>query len=190
MSKGNLDVTIDEELGELEEFKQKLLLISKGMKIAIEKELEIQKSKSELITNMSHDLKTPLTAIIMYINLLKDKNISEEERNKYIDILDTKSMRLKGLIDDLFEMSMASTGNLKLELEEVDIVNLLKGLRLEYSDKMEESGIDFRWSLPDEKLILNLDAKKTYRIFENLIVNITKYALANSRAYIDCIINK
>ena len=190
MSKGNLDVTIDEELGELEEFKQKLLLISKGMKIAIEKELEIQKSKSELITNMSHDLKTPLTAIIMYINLLKDKNISEEERNKYIDILDTKSMRLKGLIDDLFEMSMASTGNLKLELEEVDIVNLLKGLRLEYSDKMEESGIDFRWSLPDEKLILNLDAKKTYRIFENLIVNITKYALASSRAYIDCIINK
>lgn len=187
MAKGTLDIDMEEDLEELEEMKQKLSLINKGFRIAVEKELASQKSKSELITNMSHDLKTPLTAIIMYINLLKHEDITEEERKKYLDILDAKSMRFKRLIDDLFEMSMASTGNLKLEISDVDIVGLLKGLRLEYSDKLDESNIDFRWELPDSKIVLQLDAQKTYRIFENLIVNITKYALKHSRAYISII---
>lgn len=177
-------VYIDENLGEFEPFDERLRQINDGFIKAVDKERESQRSKSELITNMSHDLKTPLTAIIMYINLLKDENISVEDRRKYIDILDAKSMRFKLLIDDLFEMSLASTGKLKLEKSDVDIVSLLKGLRLEYNEKIEEAGIDFRWQLPDKKCILCLDAKKTYRIFENLLVNITKYALKGSRAYI------
>lgn len=180
----NKKVYVNEDLGEFEPFDERLRLINDGFIKAVDKERESQSSKSELITNMSHDLKTPLTAIIMYINLLKDENISNEDRSKYIDILDAKSMRFKSLIDDLFEMSLASTGKLRLEKANVDIVGLLKGLRLEYNEKIEEAGIDFRWELPDEKCILSLDAKKTYRIFENLLVNITKYALKGSRAYI------
>ncbi len=177
-------VYVNENLGEFEPFDERLRLINDGFIKAVDKERESQRSKSELITNMSHDLKTPLTAIIMYINLLKDENIDAKERRKYIEILDAKSMRFKSLIDDLFEMSLASTGKLKLEKADVDIVGLLKGLRLEYNEKIEEAGIDFRWQLPGGKCVLSLDAKKTYRIFENLLVNITKYALKGSRAYI------
>ena len=134
---------------------------------------------------MSHDLKTPLTAIITYVNLLKDERVTPEQRKAYIDILEQKSMRLKSLIEDLFEISKANSNNVTLNLEEVDIVSLLKEVSLELSDKIEESTIDFRWNLPDEKIVLPLDGQKTYRIFDNLLTNIIKYAMPNTRAYID-----
>ena len=134
---------------------------------------------------MSHDLKTPLTAIITYVNLLKDDHATPEQRKAYIDILEQKSMRLKALIEDLFEISKANSNNVTLELEDVDIVSLLKEVSFELSDKIEESTIDFRWNLPDEKIILSLDSQKTYRIFDNLLTNIIKYAMPGTRAYID-----
>ena len=185
IAEGNLDVTIAENLGVFEPFKCEMQRIQSGFKVAVDEEVKSQKMKTDLITNMSHDLKTPLTAIITYVNLMKDENITPEQRKAYIDVLEQKSMRLKSLIEDLFEISKANSNDVTLNLVDVDIVSLLKEVSLELSDKIEESTIDFRWNLPDEKIVLPLDSQKTYRIFDNLLTNIIKYGMPNTRAYID-----
>ena len=184
IAEGDLNVEIEEDLGVFNPFKEQLSKIQKGFRRAVEQEVKSERTKSELITNVSHDLKTPLTAIITYINLLQQEGISEEERDSYIQVLDQKSMRLKELIEDLFEISKANSGTVTLHLEQVDIVSLLKQVRLELSDKIEASGVEFKMNLPEERVALLLDSQKTYRIFENLMVNITKYGMAGTRAYI------
>lgn len=184
IAEGNLDVEIQEDLGIFNPFKEQLSRIQEGFKKAVAQEVKSERTKSELITNVSHDLKTPLTAIITYVNLLKQENVTEEERTSYIRVLDQKSMRLKALIEDLFEVSKASSGTVSLHLEDVDIVSLLKQVRFELADKIEASGIEFRYNLPEERILLHLDSQKTYRVFENLLVNITKYGMPGTRAYI------
>lgn len=185
LAEGNLDVEIKEDLGVFEPFREEIKKIQTGFKKAVEEEVKSQSMKTELITNVSHDLKTPLTAIITYVNLLKKEDITEEERNSYIQVLDQKSMRLKSLIEDLFEVSKANSKNVTLNLVEVDIVSLMKQVRLELDDKLQDCQVDFKWNLPEEKVILTLDSEKTYRVFENLLVNIIKYAMPGTRAYVD-----
>ncbi len=185
MADGNLDVEIKEDLWIFAPFYQQLTRIQKGFKKAVQEEVKSQRMKTELVTNVSHDLKTPLTAIITYVNLLKKEDVTEEERKNYIDILEKKSMRLKSLIEDLFEVSKATSGAATVKLENVDIVSLLKQVRLELQDRIDNSGVEFRWDLPEEKVVLLLDSQKTYRVFENLLVNIIKYAMPGTRAYID-----
>ncbi|MBS6644143.1 MAG: sensor histidine kinase [Clostridiaceae bacterium] len=182
---GNLNTQIEEDLGVFEPMKEELSVIQDGFKNAVEKEVMSQRMKTELVTNVSHDLKTPLTAIITYVNLLKQDDVTNEEKKNYIEVLEQKSMRLKVLIEDLFDISKATSRNMPLNLVDVDLVNLIKQVRLELSDRIEASGIEFRWNLPEEKVTLSLDSQKTYRIFENLLVNITKYALPGTRAYVD-----
>lgn len=182
---GNLEISMEQDFGIFEPVRQQLLQIQSGFKAAVEEEVKSQRMKTELITNVSHDLKTPLTAIITYVNLLKEEEITEEERKNYIDVLERKSMRLKVLIEDLFEVSKATSKNVKLELADVDIISLLKQVRSELGGQIEKSGLDFRWKLPKEKVYLTLDGQKTYRVFENLLVNILKYALEGTRVYID-----
>ncbi len=185
MADGNLEVEINEDLGVFEPLKGEITKIRNGFKKAVEEEVKSQSMKTELITNVSHDLKTPLTAIITYVNLLKKEGITEEERRNYIRILDQKSMRLKSLIEDLFEISKANSNNVTLHLVEVDIVSLMKQVRLELEDKIGRSQVEFRWNMPDDKAVLILDSEKTYRVFENLLVNIVKYALPGTRAYVE-----
>lgn len=134
---------------------------------------------------MSHDLKTPLTAITTYIELLGEENITPKQRKEYLQVLSRKSNRLKFLIEDLFEVSRASSGNITLNPVDVDICHLIRQVYLEYEDKVEEADLIFRFSMPDEKVILQLDSQKTYRIFENLYVNIIKYAMPHTRVYIN-----
>ena len=177
MAEGNLDVEITENLGLFEPLKEQLVRVRQGFKKAVDQEVKSERTKTELITNVSHDLKTPLTAIITYVNLLKQPGITEEERDSYIDVLEQKSMRLKVLIEDLFEVSKASSGTVNLNLEPVDLVSLIKEVRLELSERIAGCGVDFRWKLPEEKVIANLDGQRTYRIFE-------KYAMPNTRAYV------
>ena len=185
MAEGNLNVVIREDLGVFEPFRPELLKIQSGFRKAVDEEVKSQKMKAELITNVSHDLKTPLTAIITYVNLLKDENITEEQRKEYLDVLERKSIRLKVLIEDLFEVSKANSQNITLNLTNVDIMSLVKQVAFEMSDKLEAAGVDLRMNLTDEKLILSLDSQKTYRIYENLFGNIAKYALKGTRVYID-----
>lgn len=184
IAEGNLDVEIKEDLGVFNSFKEQLSRIQEGLKKAVGQELKSERTKAELITNVSHDLKTPLTAIITYVNLLKQEHITEEERAAYIQVLDQKSMRLKVLIEDLFEVSKANSGTVALHPENVDIISLLKQVRFELNDKIEASGIEFKFNFPGERVELYLDSQKTYRIFENLLVNITKYSMTGTRAYI------
>ena len=187
IANGNLEGEITENLGIFNPFKDELKKIQSGFKKAVDEEVKSQKMKTELISNISHDLKTPLTSIITYVDLLKKDNITEEERKSYIDTLDKKSQRLKFLIEDLFEVSKANSGNIKLNLVNVDIVELIKQSEFELEDKFNRANLIVRNNFPEGKVILNLDSQKTFRIFENLLNNVSKYAMENSRVYVDVI---
>ncbi len=184
IAQGKFDNTFEGDFGIFESYKEELYQIQGGFRTAVEEEVKSQRMKTELITNVSHDLKTPLTAIITYIDLLKEENITSEQRKSYLETLERKSLRLKVLIEDLFEISKASSGNVKFEPVSVDICNLMRQVYLEHEDRMAANGLDMRFDLPEEKIILQLDSQKTYRIFENLYINITKYALPNTRVYV------
>lgn len=185
IAKGEFKQEENEDFGVFNSMKTELGKIENGFQKAVEEETKSQRMKTELITNVSHDLKTPLTAITTYVELLKKEDITEEERKEYIDTLSRKSMRLKVLIEDLFEVSKASSQNIVLNYMDVDVVNLLKQVYIEHEEKLSQMGLDIKWNLAQEKIVLSLDNQKTYRIFENLFVNIQKYAMPNSRVYID-----
>ena len=157
--------------------------IQTGFKKAVDEEVKNERMKTELVTNVSHDLRTPLTAIITYTDLLKNEK-DEEKRKEYIEVLEKKNLRLKVLIEDLFEISKAASRSVVMHFMKVDIADLIKQAGLENDSKIKAADLDFRWKLPDHKLIMWLDSQKTYRIFENLIVNITKYAMPHTRVYI------
>lgn len=159
--------------------------IKDGLEKAINDATRSEKLKSELITNVSHDLKTPLTSIINYIDLLKDEDTTEEEKKKYIEILDQKSARLKILIEDLFEASKAVSKSVELNMERVDIVSLVRQTLGEFEEKIGKSSLEFITRLPKEKIYVNIDGKKTWRVLENLLSNILKYSMEGSRVYID-----
>ena len=184
IAEGNLEAEITEDLGVFNPFKTEMQKIQKGFKKAVDEEVKSQRMKTELITNVSHDLKTPLTAIITYVNLLKEEK-DEGKRKDYIEVLERKSLRLKVLIEDLFEISKASSRNVTLNIVDVDVVNLFKQVKLEMEDKVTEAGLDFRCTYPEGKVIAPLDSQKTYRVFENLLVNIIKYAMPHTRVYIE-----
>lgn len=181
---GNLQTEFSNDWGVFESYKQELSRIQNGFKAAVDKEVRSQKMKTELITNVSHDLKTPLTAITTYVELLEDESISPQQRKEYLLVLKKKSQRLKFLIEDLFEVSKASSGNIILNPVDVDICNLMRQVYLEYEDRVEEAELIFRFHLPEEKVILKLDSQKTYRVFENLYINIIKYAMPHTRVYV------
>lgn len=181
---GDLNTSMKEELGLFNPIRDELASIQDGFQKAVQEEVRSRNMKTELITNVSHDLKTPLTAIITYVDLLKKEDLTDEERREYVDTLEKKSNRLKVLIEDLFEVSKATTDNLVMNYAEVDLVNLIKEVRLENEDKITSSSLDFRWNLPEEKCILRLDPQRTFRVIDNLVQNILKYSMPNSRVYI------
>lgn len=184
LAEGHLDTPIEGDIGLFNPIQDELKKIQKGFKKAVDEEVKNERMKTELVTNVSHDLRTPLTAIITYTDLLKNEK-DEEKRKEYIDVLERKSLRLKVLIEDLFEISKAASKNVVMHYMKVDIVDLLKQVGLENDSKIKEANLDFRWKLPEHKLVMWLDSQKTYRIFENLIVNITKYAMPHTRVYIE-----
>lgn len=162
-----------------------LIHIENGINKSIDKAVKSERMKSELITNVSHDLKTPLTSIINYIDLLDKENVSEEKRKEYLSILKERSSRLKILIEDLFEASKASSGNLDMHMEYLDPVALLRQTLGEFEDKISNSNLDFIKNIPEHKLSVYADGKKTFRVFQNLISNILKYSLNSTRVYVD-----
>ena len=184
IANGDLKTEIPADTGLFEPVAESLQKIQEGFGKAVEEEVKSQRMKTELITNVSHDLKTPLTAIITYGDLLK-KEEDPGKQKEYVEVLEKKSQRLKVLIEDLFEISKAGSGNVKLELMDVDVVNLFKQVKLELEDKIKKADLDFRCSYPEEKLTVRLDSQKTYRIFENLLVNIVKYAMPHTRVFIE-----
>ena len=190
MANGDLRITLEDDLGIFEPMGTSLKQVQEGFKKAVVEEAKSQNMKSELITNVSHDLKTPLTAIITYVDLLKKDDITEEQRKSYISTLDQKSQRLKALIEDLFEVSKANSGNVKMNFVDINVVSLLRQVRSEMDEEIQKSNLQFRWNLPEEKVILPLDGQRMYRVFENLIRNALKYSMPYSRVYVDLLANE
>ncbi len=186
IANGDLNYVIDEGgKGILKELSHNINNMKSGLKDSIDSEIKSERMKTELITNVSHDLKTPLTSIITYVDLIKNEDLTKEERMDYIKVLERKSERLKILIEDLFEASKAASGEVELNIEKVDITSLLKQALAEFEEKIKESSLDFKINLPKEKLYIMVDGKKTWRILENQISNALKYSLENTRVYIN-----
>lgn len=172
-------------------FAQDINNLSEGLENAIDEKFRSERMKAELITNVSHDLKTPLTSIINYVDLIKkEENIEPEYLKDYINILDNKSKRLKVLIEDLFEASKASSGNIDLNIEKLDLNQLLRQSIGENEEKISKANLDLKVNLPKEQIYINCDGKRMYRVFENLLINISKYSLHNTRVYIDMKLDK
>lgn len=144
-----------------------------------------ERLKTELITNVSHDLRTPLTSIITYTDLLKNPSITDEERASYIAILDKKSMRLKTLIEDLFEVSKMATGNIELDKRKVDLTQLLQQAIAEHQEDINKSGLEYRVAIGTKPIMSYVDGQKWWRVLDNLIINTLKYAMPNTRVYIN-----
>lgn len=159
--------------------------ISSGFENAVEEGIKSERLKTELITNVSHDIKTPLTSIINYVDLIKKEETENEKVKEYVDILDNKSQRLKKLTEDLVEASKASSGNVKLNLEKINTVELIKQSVGEFEDKFSARHLEVITSTSNDEIFIKADNRYLYRVIENLFVNISKYALENSRVYID-----
>lgn len=184
---GNNDIKLDESefSGDLVEMASDVNDIAGGFSNAIAENLKSERLKTELITNVSHDIKTPLTSIISYVDLLKQEDIKNEKAVEYINVLDNKSARLKRLIEDLVEASKASSGNIKLNKENLKIDELINQCIGEFEDRFKSNGLEIIANIPKEDLSIYADSRYMYRVIENVFSNITKYALENSRVYID-----
>ena len=187
LSQGEFNDKINQDLGLFNSLKDELNCINDGFKDAVSKEVASQKMKTELISNVSHDLKTPLTSIISYIDLLKNEDLSKEQQDEYIDILDRNTKRLKTLIEDLFEVSKVNSGNIQLNPIDLDIHALLQQVLFEYQEQFEHHHLNLKNDYENKKIICHLDSEKTYRVLENLCQNICKYALEQTRVYLQIV---
>lgn len=158
--------------------------INKGFDDSLEDQMKAERMKVNLITNVSHDLKTPLTSIISYVDLLKREDGLNETSREYVNILSDKSNRLKSIVSDLFELTKSTSGDIKLELEEIDLKKLLQQTLGEMNDGIESSGVQVRTELPEEGLIITSDGNKLYRVLQNIIDNALKYSLRGTRVYV------
>jgi signal transduction histidine kinase len=185
-NEGNLqqDIKLDGSLA-IRELAENINLIKAGYKEILENGVHNEKLKTELISNVSHDLKTPLTSIINYVNILKSGDITDEERAEYLLILEKKSFKLKVLIEDLFEMSKINSGKIKLNRELIDILSLIHQGIGEYSTLYEEKNISFKVTTEEDAIYMELDGKMMSRALENIIINALKYSLNNTRVYIN-----
>ena len=185
--KGNYKTVINTKnyIKPLRPFADDLSACRDGIENAINEAIKGEHLKTELITNVSHDLKTPLTSIINYVSLLKMGNIEGEEERKYIDILDEKSKKLKRLIEDLTEASKANSGNIKMNVAQVNLNEMALQAVGENSDVLENAGLDVILTEKDKEIIVSADSQHTFRIIDNLFSNAKKYSLTGTRVYVD-----
>lgn len=185
LAEGDLEYQVDKTglFLDLAKHADDLNSIGHGMSKAVEEKMKSEHFKTELITNVSHDIKTPLTSIINYVDLLKKEEINNEKASEYIEVLDRQSSRMKKLIEDLVEASKAATGAMKLNLERCQVDVLMMQVLGEYKEKAESAELNIISKLPDEKLEIMADGRSMWRIFDNLMNNICKYSQPGTRVY-------
>ncbi len=187
IASGDLEhkINTDYMILDFKEFAEKLNCINDGMLSAVNEKMKSERFKTELITNVSHDIKTPLTSIINYVDLLKKEEIGNETAKEYISVLDRHSVRLKKLIEDLVEASKASTGNLSVNFDKCDVGVLLQQAVGEFDERLRQAEIIPLLKIPQENVIIKADARHLWRVFDNLLSNICKYSQNGTRAYIE-----
>lgn len=185
ISSGDYDVKIDEYETSLHDIAKNINSIGGNLNNAVEKAIKSERLKTELITNVSHDLKTPLTSIINYSELMIDKNSTNEQKTEYAKIINEKSHKLKSLIEDLFEVSRVTSMDIDLKYETIDFRALIEQIVGEWDDKLEEKDLKINMNMPEKAVLLDLDGNKTSRVLDNIFSNIYKYALENTRVYLD-----
>ncbi len=161
--------------------------VGKGLQAAIQEQMKSERLKADLITNVSHDIKTPLTSIINYVDLLKREEISDPKIKGYIDILDSKSQRLKQLTEDLVEASKISSGNIKLEFMNLNLNELVQQVNGEFDERFRDKNLSLVCVLGSEPLMIRADSRRIWRVLENLYVNVVKYAMPGTRVYVDAV---
>ena len=186
MNQGNLNEKIDTQwmFGSFKTIAEELNKLADVAAIAAEKQLRSERMKTELITNVSHDIKTPLTSVINYVDLLQQPH-TEEEGTQYLEVLSRQSVRLKKLVEDLMDMSKASTGNVSVNINNVDAVEAVNQALGEFSDKLAQADLTPVFRTPDQQLHMLADGRLTWRVLSNLLSNVVKYALPGTRVYID-----
>lgn len=185
---GNFEHSVKEIGGiEIRELIYNINKMKEGYNIAVDEALKNEKLKTELISNVSHDLKTPLTSIINYVNILQDPRISDEERRDYLKILEQKSNKLKTLIEDLFEVSKINSGRIELHKDKINIVSLIYQVIGEYSSLYEDKCIEFKVECNEDEIIMDLDGIMISRVIENIVINSLKYSLEDTRVYVKII---
>ena len=186
---GDLEYKIDTShmRGGFKNFGESLNNINKGLQTAVNERIKSERFKTELITNVSHDIKTPLTSIINYVDLIKKENPEDEKIREYTQVLDRQSSRLKKLIEDLVEASKASTGNLSVHLTECEVGVLLAQTVGEFDDRLRKSEITPVLNIPEDGVKIFADPRHLWRVFDNLMSNVCKYSPPSSRVYIDII---
>ena len=186
MSKGDLEEKVDDKLmvGAFKDFAGELNGLADVAVVAAQKQLKSERMKTELITNVSHDIKTPPTSIINYVDLLQ-KPHSPEDQEKYLEVLDRQSQRLKKLIDDLMEMSKASTGNMSVDISRMDAAEAVNQALGEFADKLEKARLYPVFRQPEEQIYMLADGRLVWRVMSNLLGNAVKYALPGTRLYVD-----
>ncbi len=187
IAEGDLDHHVDSSrmLPGIKALGESMNRIGDGMTTALEERMKSEMLKTELITNVSHDIKTPLTSIINYVDLLKKENIADPKQREYLSILDNKSQRLKILIEDLVEASKASTGNLQLSWGKVGLKELVLQASGEFSEKLKARDLTLSLNLPDKPVYIYADGRYVWRVVENLFSNAVKYSLSRTRVYVD-----
>jgi signal transduction histidine kinase len=187
ISSGNLDYTLNnsEISVTFSSFAEEIKNIQGGLKKAVAEAVSGERMKTELITNVSHDLKTPLTSIVNYVDLLKNEDLNNERADEYVSILEEKSARLKQLVEDLVEASKASSGNLQVNAEKVDLHELIMQACGEYEEKIKNAELDIRINSEESNTYIYADGKQMWRIIENLLSNVIKYSMPQSRVYIN-----
>ncbi|WP_027363940.1 sensor histidine kinase [Desulfotruncus alcoholivorax] len=187
ISTGNIDYVLDKsEISvAFSGFAENIQSIQGGLKKAVAEAIKGERMKTDLIANVSHDLKTPLTSIINYVDLLKKEDLNSEKAKEYLSILEEKSARLKQLIEDLIEASKASSGNLAIEAEKVDLHELVMQACGEYEEKINKAELDVHINTADKNILISADGKHMWRIIENLLSNVVKYSLPHTRVYIN-----
>ena len=185
LSSGNFENIKPADSGLFQSLNNNIYQIKDGFEQAVKEQVQSQNLKTELISNVSHDLKTPLTGIKNYVELLNDPTISEEDKKSYLERLNQYTDRLSILITDLFEVSKANSGNIDLEYSNINIIEFIEQVCAENEELLQAKNLQLVPNLPEKEIHVCLDGNKTYRIFENLFTNISKYALENTRVFLD-----
>jgi signal transduction histidine kinase len=187
LSEGILDKPVDTTGMKffMKDFGDDINRISDGVSLVVNNQMKSERMKTELITNVSHDIKTPLTSIINYVDLLEKEDIEGEKAKEYMDVISRQSIRLKKLIEDLIEASKAQSGALEVNMDKIDPGVLLTQAVGEYADKLEAANVELVLNKPEAEMHIMADGRHLFRVFANLLGNISKYAQSGTRAYVD-----